>query len=257
MTDRLHPDLELQDLLDGQLDTGAEARVRAHLAACEECRAALEGLRRARDAVRALPRVEAPPTLLRDVTHQLRRSAGKREGRSHGRRRVLGYGLAAAAAILVVLYLDRREDMPSAAIRSALTSPDAAHASDFLTSDSGALERFFASHLPFHVRVYDFGMMQYRLVGGRIGAVGVHPAAIYTYAGPAEARLTCEMYQATVAELPQSAERREHNGITFFVYRRGRTTAVFWQEGEILCAAVSDISTEDVVTLAFAKAIKF
>ena len=257
MTERTHPELELQDLLDERLDTDAQARVEAHLATCDECRAALDDLRRAREAVRALPRAEAPPALLRDVADQLRQSGRKREGqRAVSRRGVLGYGLAAAAAALVELYLGRREDVPAAAIHNAATSPEAEQASSLLTSDPAALERFFASHVTFQVHVYDLGMMRYRLLGGRIGTVGSHAAAIYTYAGPTDVRLTCEMYPGAVVELPKPDERRELNGIVFLVYRRGRTTAVFWQEGEIVCAVVSDISTEDVVALAFAKAIR-
>ena len=257
MMDRTHPDLELQDLVDQRLDADDQARVEAHLATCDACRATLDALRRARAAARALPRVEAPPVLLHAITEELRQSARQRDGRQPvSRRRVVGYGLAAAAAALAGLYLGRREDLPAAAIDNASTSPEAGKASSLLTPDPAALERFFASRVTFHVRVYDLGMMRYRLLGGRIGTVRWHPAAIYTYAGPTDARLTCEMYPGTVVELPQPDERREHNGITFLVYRRGRTTAVFWQEGEVVCAAVSDISTEDVVALAFAKAIR-
>src|SRR5262245_50026156 len=70
MTDRTHPDIELQDLLDERLDTHDRAHVEAHLATCDDCRAALDALRRARAAARELPRVEVPPTLLRDITDQ-------------------------------------------------------------------------------------------------------------------------------------------------------------------------------------------
>ena len=49
--------------------------------------------------------------------------------------------------------------------------------------------------------------------------------------------------------------RRRSNGLTFFVYTRGTTTVVFWQEGETICVALSDGPTEDVVAFAFAKAI--
>ena len=35
----------------------------------------------------------------------------------------------------------------------------------------------------------------------------------------------------------------------------GGLTAVFWQEGAVVCVLVSDIETEEVVQLAFAKAM--
>ncbi|MBW3602526.1 MAG: zf-HC2 domain-containing protein, partial [Actinobacteria bacterium] len=50
--------------LDDELDAAGRARVDDHLARCEACRAAVDGLRRARAAVRNLPRrrPSVPPT---------------------------------------------------------------------------------------------------------------------------------------------------------------------------------------------------
>ncbi len=257
MTDGAHPELELQDLLDGRLDREARARVESHLASCENCREEFDALRHAREAVRSLPRLDAPPELVREAADSMRPASPRREGPAPlSRRRVLAYGLAAAAAAIIGVYVRRRDDLPAAAIRSAATLPDGARGSDLMTSDPIALERFFASRLPFHVRVYDLGMMQYRLIGGRVADVASHASAIYSYGGPGDTRLTCEMYRGDLAELPEPDERRDHNGLVFLVYKRGVTTAVFWQEGEIICAAISDMATADVVAIAFAKAIR-
>lgn len=49
---------------------------------------------------------------------------------------------------------------------------------------------------------------------------------------------------------------REHNGIAFQVYREGDLTLVFWQEGDVVCVLTSAAPAEDVVQLAFAKAIR-
>jgi anti-sigma factor RsiW len=257
MTDRAHPELELQDLLDGRLDREARARIESHLSSCAPCREEFDALRYAREAVRSLPRLEAPAALVGDVADSVRPVRRRREGPAPpSRRRVLVFGLAAAAAAIIGVYVRRRDDLPAAAIRAAATPPDAAHGSDLKTSDPIALERFFASRLPFHVRVYDLGMMQYRLVGGRVADVASHASAMYSYAGPGGTRLTCEMYRGDVSELPEPDERRDHNGLVFFVYKRDATTAVFWQEGDVTCAAISDMATADVVAIAVAKAIK-
>lgn len=256
MTDRTHPDLELQDLLDGRLDEEAQTRVESHLASCGTCREEFDALRRARDAVRALPPPAVPPAVMAELTDSIQR-AGRRRGDTPplSRRRVLAFGVAAAASAVIGVCVRRRSDLPSAAVRAAAIAQDQRNPSVLLTADPRELERFFATRLPFNVHVYDLGMMQYRLVGGRVGAVASHPSAIYSYVGPLNTRLTCEMYRGDMAELPEPDERREHNGIAFLVYKRGATTAVFWQERQVICAAISDISTDEVVALAFAKAI--
>ena len=51
---------ELSAYLDHELDSAAEARVADHVAACDECRARLDGLRETAHAIRALP-METPP----------------------------------------------------------------------------------------------------------------------------------------------------------------------------------------------------
>ncbi len=64
------------------------------------------------------------------------------------------------------------------------------------------------------------------------------------------------MYEGDVRRLPKDGVPRSHGGITFFVCHRGGSTQVFWQEGATACVLVSDIPTEEVVQLAFAKATK-
>jgi len=49
---------------------------------------------------------------------------------------------------------------------------------------------------------------------------------------------------------------RRHGGISFFVYRRDARTLVFWPEGKVLCVLASEAPTEEVVALAFAKAVR-
>ena len=80
-------------------------------------------------------------------------------------------------------------------------------------------------------------------------------SALFVYRGKAGEELLCQMFAGRVASLPAGAERRENKGIEFYVYRSGGKTAVFWQEGAIVCVLVSDIAPEKVVQLAFAKAM--
>jgi hypothetical protein len=40
------------------------------------------------------------------------------------------------------------------------------------------------------------------------------------------------------------------------VYERDGVTSVFWQEGTVVCVLASDLPREEVVQLAYAKAMK-
>jgi hypothetical protein len=77
---------------------------------------------------------------------------------------------------------------------------------------------------------------------------------LYVYRGPGDTRLLCEMFRGRIDELPPAAHIARHNGIDFRVYRQGTLTAVYWPEGDIICVLVSDIGSDAVLALAFAKA---
>jgi hypothetical protein len=64
------------------------------------------------------------------------------------------------------------------------------------------------------------------------------------------------MYAGTVAALPAGAVERENKGIRFYIYEKKDLTMVFWQEGTVVCVLASDIGAEQVIQLAFAKAMK-
>jgi len=98
-------------------------------------------------------------------------------------------------------------------------------------------------------------MMSYQLVGGRVQQPGARPRALFVYRGPANQKLVCQMYAGKVGELPKGATLRENKGIWFHIYQKAGLTAVFWQEGAVVCVLVSDIESEQVIQLAFAKAM--
>ena len=99
-------------------------------------------------------------------------------------------------------------------------------------------------------------MMQYRLAGGRVHQLGAHTSALFAYRGPGNVALVCQMYEGRMADLPPASETREHDGIAFRVFRVENLTLVFWQEGDVVCVLASSIPIEEVVKLAFAKAVR-
>jgi hypothetical protein len=84
-------------------------------------------------------------------------------------------------------------------------------------------------------------------------AVGVG-LAVGVGVGLGEPGLVCQMYVGNVSELPVGFVEREHRGKKFHVYQLKGVTMVFWQDRKVVCVLISDMPTESVVQLAFAKA---
>ena len=125
------------------------------------------------------------------------------------------------------------------------------------TEDVEGMEKFFsAAHIPFKTRVFDLGMMNYRLLGGRVHKLGTRKSAFFVYRGEGNAILVCQMYLGTTRELPAGAVLRENKGIRFYIYRTKDLTVAFWQEGAVTCVLTSEIDPEQLIQLAFAKAVK-
>jgi anti-sigma factor RsiW len=178
--------------------------------------------------------------------------------RIHPRRLVLAGGLIAAVAVAVVLVVrSRTPDFRDSVARdfSAYSSGELVLAVQ--ARDPATIERYFAGNgIPFTTRVFDLGMMGYELSGGRVNRLHGRASALFAYRESDGRLLVCQMYEGSVAERPPAAETRVNNGITFFVHRVGWTTLVFWQEGDVVCVLASDAAPEDVIQLAFAKAVK-
>ena len=125
------------------------------------------------------------------------------------------------------------------------------------TEDVNEMEKFFSeSELPFQTRVFDLAMMGYRLTGGRVHELLNRKSALFVYRQEGNQVLVCQMYPGLVTELPEGASLRESKGIQFYIYRMNGLTVVFWQEGAVTCVLTSDIDSEEVIQLAFAKAVK-
>lgn len=190
------------------------------------------------------PRGEAPPIALRTRRRAVRWR--------------MGFGLAATLAVVgaSLWLLAARQSLPQAAAADFARLQAGALVLSLPAPTPAALEREFAQQsLLFEVRVLDLAMMDYRVSGGAVHALGHHPSALFVYQSvDGNRRLLCQMYQGDMDELPTADQMLEHNGIAFRVYRLKHLTAVFWQEGDVICVLVSDLETAQVVQLAFAKA---
>jgi anti-sigma factor RsiW len=291
-----HPREELQDLLDGRLSATEADTVRAHLATCDACRhewaqleigqAAAAQLRVERDmpadllaSVRASLVAEdgAPRAVQGAVGDAVEGAAGRStrpgevasagEGASMsplwGWRSVVGVG-AALAAVLALLVWGRQAvdvSVPVLVARDFVAVVDEGTLRlERQTAQAAELEAFFATpraggpSQP--VRVIDLAMMGFVLEGGTRHTLGGVPSALYSYRSGSGERIVCQMFEGRLEDLPPTADVRESNGFTFRVFREGDVTLVFWQEGEIVCVLVSRLPAEEVVKLAFAKAMR-
>ncbi len=263
-----HPVEALHDAIDGRLDPHERAALDRHLESCAACRREFDVLSRLKRQVGIGTRgVEIAPANLEDELRRVldaedRRGAERSGWAEHPNRRRLPWIAAAAAAVLAIaLFLvgPRPEATPIPAEVAAdfrrLTAGTLPL--EVVTSDVAALEqRLATAGLGFTSRVFDFGMMDYRLTGGGRHRVAGTPSALFAYAGPGNLRLLCEMFRGLVSVLPTPVERRSNDDIEFLVYREGDITVVFWQEGEVMCALAADGDPEAAVRLAFAKAVR-
>lgn len=259
-----HPADELQLLLDGRLPPERRATVEEHVARCRRCQRELDALRRVKAVVREdLPEHAVPPDVVARISSTLaaearggpaRRDRAVRFGR---RGAIVGLSLAAGAALLILLARRGGPDLVRAAAQDFASYHTASLAFQVETGDPRALERFFAGgRVPFAPRVFDFGMMGYRLVGGRVHQLAGRPSALFAYENADGRRVLCQMYQGRLSELPHGAEERQHDGIRFRIYRAGALTLVFWQEGSVVCVLATDGDPDTAIELAYAKAVK-
>jgi len=260
--DEQHPREAIQDLVDGRIDASTRSEVESHLSGCEQCRDELEGLRWVKRVV--AERVEeqrAPEGLRASILTALDESDAAAVARERPRYRPLRLALAFGIPLLLIAvaawqYALRPADLPS------LVAGDYGDFKTLVvelasrTDDGAELESYFRRQgIEFETRVFDLGMMGYGLLGGRAHELAGDPSAAFAYRGPDGQYLLCQMFRGHPEQLPEAAEVREHNGIRFHIYHKDGVTLAFWKEGSVICVLASDIDPEELIQLAFAKAM--
>lgn len=255
MGDSGHYREELQDLLDGRLDAGREREVRAHLDRCPQCRSEFEALSWVKRQAAAAPEAALPP----DLEHAIRERLAHKEQLRRTPRRAF---LVAAASLLLgaggAAWLVRRsrEALPAAVARDHRLFRSGELPLELRAARPEQVEAFFRERgIPFRTRVLDLGMMNYRIRGGRVHRLGGQPSAFFVYEGEGGKTLVCQMYPGRLEQLPSADEVRNHRGFRFQVYRQQSITVVFWQEAEVVCVLAGDFGEQEIVALAFEKAM--
>jgi anti-sigma factor RsiW len=255
MSERRHLGDELQELLDGRLAGGRESEVRAHLAECSECRSALDALGWTR-SVAALAAAPTLPKALEGSILQALRAADRRETLRRRGFLAVAAGLLGGGAAFWLVSRSRGGTLPRSVARDYARFRAGQLPLEIEASPPTQVEALFRRRgLAFRTRVFDLSMMNYRVRGGRVHRLEGRPSALLVYEGGNGNLLVCQMYQGSLDQLPPGGEIRSHRGFTFRIYRQANVTSVFWQEGDVTCVLAGDIDGEQVIALAFEKAM--
>lgn len=264
---------EIQELLDNRLQAEMRLEVEQHLESCAECRQEMDALRWTKQFSRQHFAAEFEPaklqaSILAALDLEDRESEVGQVPRWmwwRQRRAILAYGfvLVVGVALTLSYFILREPTQKPPELQFKVAQDYRNYKAEKLplmlqTPEVGKLEKFFADKgIAFQTRVFDLAMMNYSLVGGRVHKLVNRQSALFVYRGKEGQTLVCQMYPGKVTELlPIGAILRENKGIQFYIYSVDGVTVAFWQEGDVTCVLASDIATEEVIQLAFAKAMR-
>lgn len=219
--------------LDDELDANEALSVERHLESCVECRALKAQHEELKAAFRNLSYHRAPPSLRGKIERQLggdRRRAGFWLGAGGG-----AGAMALAASLAFFLLLPGNvlvNDLLEAHQRSLLGS----HLIDVASSDRHTVKPWFAGHADVSPPAVNFATQGYVLVGGRADYVNGARAAVVVY-----------RHGAHVINLFSWADRGGH--LPRARVRDGYRM-LFWKQGDLDFAAVSDTGPEELDALA-------
>ena len=210
---------EIARIVDG------ESQDDSHLRECAACATAVLGEMQLKRAVReAMPRYEAPASLLRKTGFSL---SGQAQARP-----TWGWWLAAAAAVMVVviaLVVVNRAPMRELVDMHAtlLASPNAV---DVLSTDRHTVKPWFEGRVPFAVPVPDLPA-PFRLIGGRVVYWHQQPGAYLLIAKGAH-RISLFIFRDEL----RATETRD-------------MTSEVWRENGLTFVAIADVPRQDLDAL--------
>lgn len=225
--------------VDGELEPGAQAELRAHLASCASCAQQVETLQALRGvlASRAL-RYPAPAALRQRIAQ------GRISRRWPPRLWSAALpGLAVAASWLAVglvswnLALRSPGPAPAAplseeVVASHIRALMVDHAVDVASSDHHSVRPWFTGKLDFAPRVPDISRQGFALVGGRLDYLGGKAVAALVYQ---RRRHTINLFVGPVSAAPQTAMHGSLSTLQGF-------HIVQWQDSGMGYWAVSDLN---------------
>ncbi|HXX29762.1 MAG TPA: anti-sigma factor [Myxococcaceae bacterium] len=232
----------LHAYVDDELGTERTLDVRAHLAACAQCRRSYENVRALRGVLqRTLRPAEPSPAFLRRLRASLRRADPSRFRRRAERVGWAAVPLAAAALLTVAVFpglRGPRPDLTGEVVAAHLRSLQVDHLTDVASSDRHTVKPWFQGKVPFSPPVPDLRDQGYPLEGGRLDLVGDRPVAALVYRARQHA---INVLVWPDPEARDSAPQAE---------TRGGIHVLHWSSQGMTWWAVSDVNAEELQRLA-------
>lgn len=218
-------------LIDGEISVTEEARVREHLAACQECAREEERQRSLSGAIRKVGALRAPESLR---TSWIPPETSSEKILVPTRRLDLFWPVVAAACLAIGVLLGRltlgRPGIENELVTSHIRSLLANHLIDVQSSDRHTVKPWFDGKVDFSATPYDLASAGFPLAGGRLDYVDGKPTPVFVY----KRRLhIINLYVFHGAPPLSPTEARGYR-------------VVPWRQGELTYAAISDVSAEDL-----------
>jgi len=222
---------------DGELDAAQAAEQAAHRETCVHCRATYERLARVRAALRDDELYHRAPANLRADLLTRANATPAAATRRWSRART-GWGIAIAAAILIVISLPGAPDLTGRVVDDHVRALQPGHLWDVESSDRHTVKPWFNGRIDFAPPVKDLADQQFPLKGGRLDYIDGHPAAALVYEHGRHP-IDLLMWPGSGSADPASAAKHGYN-------------IVHWSENGLVFWAVSDVEAtqlEDFVKL--------
>ena len=238
--------------VDAELDATDAAKMTAHIAGCEHCRAEIAAVTALRGALQDLPRARASEALQLRIRTQL--DAADVADASRGARArsapaplwrtpafwwgTLGGVGATAVAILaafLVLASARNASLTDDLLGAHIRSFEPTRLIEVVSSDRHTVKPWFAGHADVSPSVTDFASQGYRLVGGRADFIAGQRAAVLVYQHGSHV-INVFSWASDWRSLAMDATR---NGFHL----------AFWKVGNLQYCAVSDTGWDELARL--------
>lgn len=237
--------------LDHELDASATLQLEMHLAACEQCTAALARYRALRaDIAQHATQYRAPTHLQHRIATALAGQARRERPRAAPPRLhwlsalVAGLG-ATACAVTLALYLQQPSPadlLDQELVTSHFRSLMPEHLADVVSTDQHTVKPWFAGKLDFSPPVIDLAPQGFPLIGGRLDYLNQRPVAALVY------RHRKHILNLYVWPATDAAASTPHAG------SRQGFQLLRWRQDHMQYSAVSDMNAEDL--RAFAGALR-
>ena len=223
--------------LDEELDAAQQATVTQHLAACPNCSAVYDRLRRQKDDIKKTASYySAPPTLKHSIGEALQRLSATEDKPP---REKPWRGLAVAASLLLalsvswnLLQLRQRStanDLAQSVLAGHVRSLVSNGLVDVVSSDQHTVKPWFAGKLDFSPEVKDLAAQGFPLAGGRVDYLADRRVAALVYH---RRQLVITLFIWPNGSAPVRETSITHNGYHLLQ----------WTDGSMTYWAVSDVS---------------